>query len=112
MVFVTMLGMKSVTAQSYMNTCVRFIYIFSMSLGQGVAIMIGWSAGGGEYEEADKECRFAGRCAFIFSMAMMAVMLIFRNQMFSLFTSDSEIVALAGTVLLANFLLEAGRSQN
>lgn len=112
MVFVTMLGMKSVTAQSYINTCVRFIYIFSMSLGQGAAIMIGWSTGAGEYEEADKECRFAGRCAFIFSMAMMAVMLIFRNPMFSLFTSDPEIVALAGTVLLANFLLEVGRSQN
>lgn len=112
MVFVTMLGMKSVTAQSYLDTCVRFIYIFSMSLGQGAAIMIGWSAGAGEYEEADKECRFAGRCAFIFSMAMMAVMLIFRNQMFSLFTSDPEIAALAGTVLFANFLLETGRSQN
>ena len=112
MVFVTMLGMKSVTAQSYINTCVRFIYIFSMSLGQGAAIMIGWSAGAGEYDKADKECRFAGRFAFVFSMTMMAVMLVFRGQMFSLFTSDPEIAALAGTVLLANFLLEVGRSQN
>lgn len=112
MAFITMLGMKSVTAQSYINTCVRFIYIFSMSLGQGAAIMIGWSAGAGEYDKADRECRFAGRCAFVFSMAMMAAMLIFRNQMFSLFTSDPEIVALAETVLFANFLLEAGRSQN
>lgn len=112
MAFITMLGMKSVTAQSYINTCVRFIYIFSMSLGQGAAIMIGWSAGAGEYDKADRECRFAGRCAFVFSMAMMAAMLIFRNQMFSLFTSDPEIVVLAETVLFANFLLEAGRSQN
>ena len=104
--------MKSVTAQSYMNTCVRFIYIFSVSLGQGTAIMIGWSAGAGEYERADKECCFARRCTFTFSMAMMAVMFIFRNQMFSLFTSDPEIVALAGTVFLANFLVETGRSQN
>lgn len=112
MVFVTMLGMKSVTAQSYINTCVRFIYIFSMSLGQGTAIMIGWSVGAREYEKADKECHFAGRCAFTFSMAMMVVMFIFRNQMFSLFTSDLEVVALARTVFLANFLLETGRSQN
>lgn len=51
--FVATLGMKSVTAQSYMNTCVRFIYIFSVSLGQGTTIMIGWSAGAGEYERAD-----------------------------------------------------------
>lgn len=112
MVFVTMLGMKAVTAQSYINTCVRFIYIFSMSLGQGTAIMIGWSVGAGEYEKADKECRFAGRCTFIFSMIMMVVMFFLRKQMFSLFTSDSEIAALAGTVLVANFLLEIGRSQN
>ena len=112
MVFVTMLGMKAVTAQSYINTCVRFIYIFSVSLGQGAAIMVGWSAGAGEYEMADKECRFAGRCTFTFSMVMMAVMVFLRNQMFSLFTSDPEIWALAGTVLIANFLLEIGRSQN
>lgn len=112
MFFVTMLGMKAVTAQSYINTCVRFIYIFSVSLGQGTAIMIGWSFGAGEYEKADKECRFAGRCTFAFSMIMMALMFLFRNQMFSLFTSDSEIAALAGTVILANFLLEIGRSQN
>ncbi len=112
MFFVTMLGMKAVTAQSYINTCVRFIYIFSVSLGQGTAIMVGWSFGAGEYEKADKECRFAGKCTFIFSMIMMAIMFIFRDRMFSLFTSDSEIAALAGTVFLANFLLETGRSQN
>lgn len=112
MVFVTMLGMKAVTAQSYINTCVRFIYIFSVSLGQGTAIMIGWSAGAGEYGKADEECRFAGKCTFVFSMVMMAVMFVFRNRMFSLFTSDPEILILAGSVLLANFLLESGRSQN
>lgn len=112
MFFVTMLGMKAVTAQSYMNTCVRFIYIFSVSLGQGTAIMIGWSAGAGEYRKADQECRFAGRCTFAFSMVIMAGMFFFRNRMFSLFTSDPEILTLAGTVFLANFLLEAGRSQN
>ena len=112
MVFVAMLGMKAVTAQSYINTCVRFIYIFSMSLGQGTSIMVGWSVGAGEYEKADRECRFAGRCTFVFSMVMMTVMFFLRNQMFSLFTSDPEILALAGTVLIANFLLEIGRSQN
>lgn len=112
MVFVTMMGMKAVTAQSYINTCVRFIYVFSVSLGQGTAIMIGWSAGAGEYGKADEECRFAGKCTFAFSMAMMAVMSVFRNRMFSLFTSDPDILVLAGTVLLANFLLECGRSQN
>lgn len=112
MFFVTMIGMKAVAAQSYLHTCVRFIYIFSMSLGEGTAIMVGWSAGAREYEKADKACRFAGKCAFIFSMVMMTGMFVFRNQMFSLFTSDSEIAGLAGTVLLANFLLETGRSQN
>lgn len=112
MFFVTMLGMKAVTAQSYVNTCVRFIYIFSVSLGQGTAIMIGWSVGAGEHRKAEQECRFAGRCTFAFSMFVMAVMFLFRNQMFSLFTSDQEILTLAGTVFLANFLLEAGRSQN
>ena len=101
----------SAVLKSYGRTT-QCMYVFSVSLGQGTAIMIGWSAGVGEYGKADEECRFAGKYTFAFSMAMMAVMFVFRNRMFSLFTSDPEILVLAGTVLLANFLLECGRSQN
>ncbi len=112
MIIVTGTGVRAVTAQSYLNTCVQFIYIFSMSLGQGAAIMIGWNAGAKKYEETKRICGFAGKCTFLVSMVLMLVLYLLRYQVFSFFTQDQEVLALAQTVLGANFLLEIGRSQN
>lgn len=112
MVFITMLGTKAVTAFSYLNTCVAFIYIFSVALGQGASIMIGWSVGAKEYEQADLQCRFSGRCSLCVSMSAMFIMVLIRKPVFSLFTNDQEIVALACTVVLSNFIREIGRSTN
>lgn len=112
MVFITMLGTKSVTAYSYLNTCVSFIYMFSMALGQGAAIMIGWSVGAGDYKQAYVQCRFSGKCALVISMIAMCVMALIRKPVFSLFTEDAEIVALACTVVMFNFIREVGRSGN
>jgi putative MATE family efflux protein len=112
MVFITMLGTKSVTAYSYLNTCVGCIYMFSTALGQGTAIMIGWNVGAANYAEADRQCRFSGRCSLIVSMLVMFVVTIFRKSVFGLFTTDSEIISLACMVLLSNYIREIGRSQN
>lgn len=112
MIIVTRIGVQAVTAQSYLNTCIQFIYIFSMSLGQGAAIMIGWNAGAKQYEETKRICRFAGKSTCLVSMIMMTGLYLFRYKVFSFFTLDQEILTLAQTVLAANFLLEIGRSQN
>ncbi len=112
MAIVTMLGTKTVTAYSYLNLCVSFIYMFSMALGQGTAIMTGWSIGAGDYRQADRQCRFSGWCSLVVSMAIMLVVCIFRHSVFALFTGDKEILTMACAVFLVNFVREAGRSQN
>lgn len=112
MAIVTMLGTKTVTAYSYLNLCVGFIYMFSMALGQGTAIMTGWSIGAGDYRQADRQCRFSGWCSLAVSMAIMLVVSIFRDSMFALFTGDKEILTITCTVFMFNFVREAGRSQN
>lgn len=112
MVFITMLGTKTVTAYSYLNTCVSFIYMFSMALGQATAILTGWSVGAGDYRKADGQCRFSGYCSIAVSMSIMIVVTVFRYPIFSLFTEDREILNIACMVLLVNFVREAGRSQN
>lgn len=112
MVFITMLGTKMVTAYSYLNTCVSFIYMFSMALGQATAILTGWSVGAGDYRQADRQCRFSGTCSIVVSMSIMIFVSIFRYPVFSLFTANREILNIACTVLLVNFVREAGRSQN
>jgi Na+-driven multidrug efflux pump len=45
-------------------------------------------------------------------MAAVTVLCLVRKPVFGLFTSDQQILTLGTSVLLTNFILEAGRSRN
>ena len=109
---VTSLGTVAVNTYSYLNTVVSYVYIFSMALGQGTAIIIGWEAGKKQIEGAKTVCTFSLRCSFWFAMIAVGVLCLIRRPLFCLFTQDPEIIAMGAAVLLTNFILEAGRSRN
>ena len=109
---VTSLGTVAVNTYSYLNTVISYVYLFSLALGQGSSIIIGWEIGKRRPEEAKSICKFSLRCAFLSAMAVMGVLCLVRKPMLGLFTQDPEIIAMGATVLLTNFLLEAGRSRN
>ena len=106
------LGPDTANAYAYLNTVVSYVYLFSMSLGQGTSIMVGWEVGKKQPKNAKGICLFATRCSFLISMAAVAVLCLFRKPVFGLFTSNQDIIALGTSVLLTNFILEAGRSRN
>ena len=114
-VVMSMVNSISVTAANtytYVNTVVSYVYLFSMALGQGTSIMVGWDVGKKEVASARSLCRFSARCAFLVSMGAMVILTLLRREMMDLFTDDSQIIALGSVVILSNFLLEAGRSRN
>lgn len=109
---VTSLGTVAVNTYSYLNIVVSYVYIFSLALGQGTAIIIGWEAGKKQTEGAKTVCAFSLRCSFWFAMAAMVVLCLVRRPLFGLFTADEAIIKMGSAVLLTNFILEAGRSRN
>lgn len=109
---ITSLGTVAVNTYSYLNTVVGYVYLFSLALGQGSSIIIGWEIGKKQPEQANSVCKFSLSCAFLSAMAVMGILYLARRPLLGLFTSDPEIIAMGATVLLANFLLEAGRSRN
>ena len=112
MAMINGLGAVTANAYTYLNTIVSYVYLFSMSLGQGTSIMVGWAVCKKEPQSADGICRFSSICSFIISMVAVGVLCLVRKPIFGLFTKDQEIIALGTSVLLTNFILEAGRSQN
>ena len=106
------LGPTVTNTYNYLNMIVSYVYLFSMSLGQGTSIMIGWSVGQKKPEQAKGICLFAIRLSFLIAMVSVAVLCLVRKPLFGLVMKDSEIVALAGSVVLTNFIREAGRSRN
>ncbi len=112
MIFITNLGENAITAYSYSNTLVSFVYVFAVSLGQGTSIMVGWHIGARARNKANELTLFSARISFIVSMAFCTVLVLLRVPLLGILTDNQEIISLASTVLLFNFIVEAGRSQN
>ena len=109
---ITSLGAIAVNTYSYANTVIHFVYLFSNALGQCTAIVIGWEIGKKALDAAKALCLFSVRCSFAISMAIITVLILARNSVMDIFTDNPQIIALGGSLIIADFLLEIGRSQN
>lgn len=112
MAMVTGLGTVSVNAYSYINTIMRYVYLFSSALGQGTAILIGWEVGRQRIDHARRLCLHSVRYSFWISMIAISILSLFRTDVMGLFTQNPQIIALGASVILSDFLLETGRSRN
>lgn len=112
MAMVNGLGAVAANTYSYVNLVVGYVYLFSVAIGQGSSIMVGWKAGQKEIHGAKSICAFATRWSFFIALGCLGGLCIFRRQVMDIFTNDPEIIALGSAVILADFVLEAGRSRN
>lgn len=112
MAIINSFGTPSANAYTYLNTVVSYVYLFSMALGQGTSIIVGWEVGKKSPQTAKSICLFSLNCSFFISMGATALLCLLRRPLLGLFTSDEEIILLASTVIFSNFILEAGRSRN
>ena len=112
MAMVTHLGPVAVNTYSYVNIIVGYVYLFSMALGQGTSIMVGWEAGRRQVDQAKSICQFSTNVSTLIAVAALTVLCLLRRQIMDLFTNDPAIIAMGAAVILSDFVLEAGRSRN
>ena len=112
MAMVTSLGPVAVDTYALVNTIVGYVYLFSVAIGQGTSIMVGWEAGKRRVDRAKSICRFSVNCSFLTSLAVLGVLCLFREGVMGLFTGDRAIITMGAAVILTDFVLEAGRSRN
>lgn len=106
------LSATATNTYTYVNTVVSYVYLFSVAIGQSSSIMVGWETGKKNYLNAKKICNFSTNVSSLFAIGALGMLCIFRKQVMGIFTEDPEILALSGAVILADFILEAGRSRN
>lgn len=111
-VILTTIGTTAVNTNSYINNISMYIYIFSVAIGQGTAILVGQLVGEGEEKKAYKLCFSSLKKAFIASTVLSVIVALLGKQIFGLFTDNSDIIKLGGTILLVSILLEPGRTFN
>lgn len=112
MAMVTSLGTVAVNTYSYVNIVTGYVYLFSVALGQGTSIIVGWNVGRRDLDGAYSLGRFSTRCSFLIAMVAVGIVCLLRRQIMGLFTKDEAIIAMGASVILADLLLDAGRSRN
>ena len=112
MKMVTYLGAVAVNTYSYVNIVVSYVYLFSMAIGQGTSIMVGWEAGRKQVEKAKHICRFSTNASTVFAVAALGALCFVRRPLMGIFTDDDAIITMGAAVILSDFVLELGRSRN
>lgn len=112
MAMVTHLGPVAVNTYSYVNMVVGYVYLFSMAIGQGTSIMVGWEAGRRQTENAKSICRFSVNVSTLCALGALGVLCLLRRQVMDLFTNDDAIITMGAAVIVSDLVLEIGRSRN
>ncbi|MBW9234170.1 hypothetical protein JQK62_18235, partial [Leptospira santarosai] len=110
--YATYLGAEALAARQYAMNISMFTFLFAIAIGMGTAIIVGRLVGANEKEEAYLRLWKSLKSALIFTLSMVILVMIFRNQLIGLFTDNPEVIKIASTVLLLSILLETGRTMN
>lgn len=110
--YATYLGSESLAARQYANNISMFIYLFAIAIGVGTSILVGRYVGAKQQDEAYTQVWKSARYAFIVTLGMVALIILFRVPLMSIFTDDQEIIKLGSHVLLLSLALETGRTLN
>lgn len=108
----TYISVDALTVNSYINTIAMYIYAFSVSIGQGTAILVGQLVGEKRKEDAYKLCFSSLKKAMAISIVVAIIVVLLGRNILELFTDSESVINLALAVLLVNGFLEPGRTFN
>eukprot|EP00956_Cyclotella_meneghiniana_P017247 scaffold27887_cov64-Cyclotella_meneghiniana.AAC.6 len=85
------LGIVSLGAHSIALAVNTFLFVsFPFAVGNGASILIGNSVGEGKAVEAKRSCHVSLALSYIVILTLVAVLLIWREELAGLFSSDEE----------------------
>ncbi len=110
--FITFLGPVALASRQYAVAISQYIYLFSLAVGMGTAIVVGRLVGAGRPEEALRRTVDSLKWAVAVTVGVDLAVILVREPLLGQFTLNAEVVALASQVLVLSLLLESGRSFN
>ncbi|MDE6984863.1 MAG: MATE family efflux transporter [Lachnospiraceae bacterium] len=102
----------NVTARAYAAQIANFSYCVGAALAQANAILTGWRIGEGDYEACDKGTKKAACIGIGVAAGLEAMFALSANYLIRIFTDDPQMIALVGTLLAIDIILEVGRVTN
>ena len=101
-----------VNTRVYANMFANITYMFGSALSQAGQVVVARLMGAGDVEETDRSVMRTMVWAVAVSGVMSVVLWVFAVPIYSLFTQDPDILALARVIMLIEIPLELGRAVN
>ena len=110
--FAAQLGTIAITTKVYTQNIMMFIFLFSMAIGQGTQILIGYMIGAGDAKNAYKRGIRSLQLSFFVSLIMASIVFVFARPLLGIFTDNPSIIEMGAFLLLLTVILEPGRAFN
>jgi putative MATE family efflux protein len=110
--YVTFLGPAALASRQYAMAVSHYVFLFSLAVGMGTSVVVGRLVGAGRPEEAYRRALQSLKWSVGVTVAVDALVILFREPLVRLFTADAEVLVLTSRVLLLSMLLETGRAFN
>lgn len=109
---ITLFGTSSLSAFTYLNVLLRFVFTISSSMGNAVQIKIGMLCGANEKDTAYHKLFCYQAIGTAVSMCLIFCLYFTKTLIIPLFTKDAEILSLIYSLLPVCIVQELGRSVN
>lgn len=110
--FINLLGNTALTTRMYVVNGLIFVYIFSICIAQGTAIVIGHLIGDNKYKASYKVGWYALRMALLLTMILSVCAACVGREAMDLLTDNPDIIALGATILVIDIAVEVGKVSN
>jgi putative MATE family efflux protein len=112
MAIISSMGTGALAATVYANTVLRFVFITSISIGNGAQIKVGYWVGAGKPDDAYKKVFAYFFSGFCISFFLALSLFVFQSPIMAIFTKDRAILHLTACIFLVSLFLEPGRNFN
>lgn len=112
MFFVAQLGTAALAAMAIAQTLSRFMFVFSMSVGNGTQILSSYFVGQNRALELKRRVHKYWILGALVSFLVAGLIALLREPIAGFFSDDPQTIAYIGVLILVSVVLEPGRAIN
>jgi len=110
--YIALLGSAALASRQYANSISQYVFLCSLAIGMGTAIIVGRRVGARRTEDAYRQALESVKWGLAITVVMDVAAILFRERLIGLFTDNGDILQVTAQLIVLGLLLETGRSVN
>lgn len=105
-------GTKVINTKIYAGVLATFSFVYGNALSSATQIIVGYMIGAKEYEKTHQQVMKTMWMSILTAGTLSILLFMMSDSLFSIFTSDPEVLALGKKIMFVEIFLEIGRAVN